>query len=144
MLSYFLGKPIRVCGFFDRLSMSYEAADTETALAQFENGVHVTVMANANVPNPGSGTSIEIYGTKGSLLTDPWSEEPVKVLGSDMKAIPVNRPQNAHFPMIDDFAKAIEAGKKPRFSGIDGMWATAVIHGVYESSRTGKVISITN
>ncbi|MFQ6040800.1 MAG: Gfo/Idh/MocA family protein, partial [Candidatus Poribacteria bacterium] len=65
MLSYFLGRPVKVCGFFDRLSMSYEAADTETALVQFENGVHVTVLANANVPNPGGGTSVEIYGTQG-------------------------------------------------------------------------------
>jgi predicted dehydrogenase len=144
MLSYFLGRPVKVCGFFDRLSMNYEAADTETALAQFENGVHVTVLANANVPNPGGGTSIEIYGTQGSLLTDPWSDEPVKVLGNNTGPIPVSRPHNAHFPMIDDFAKAIAEGKSPRFSGVDGMWATAVIHGVYESARTGKVISIPN
>jgi len=142
MLSYFLGRPVKVCGFFDRLSMNYEAADTETALAQFENGAHVTVLANANVPNPGGGTSIEIYGTKGSLLTDPWSEEPVTILGSDMEPISVSRPNNAHFPMIDDFARAISAGKSPRFSGIDGMWATAVIHGVYESAHTGKIIPV--
>ena len=142
MLSYFLGKPVKVCGFFDRLSMGYEAADTETALAQFENGVHVTVLANANVPNPGGGTSIEIYGTQGSLLTDPWSEEPVTILGSDIDPIPVVRPNNAHFPMIDDFARAISVGKSPRFSGIDGMWATTVIHGVYESAHTGKIIPI--
>jgi len=142
MLSYFLGRPVKVCGFFDRLSMNYEAADTETALAQFENGVHVTVLANANVPNTGGETSIEIYGTKGSLLTDPWSEEPVTILGSDMEPIPVSRPNNAHFPMIDDFARAILTGKSPRFSGVDGMWATAVIDGVYESAHTGKIIPI--
>jgi len=142
MLSYFLGRPIKVCGFFDKLSMSYEAADTETVLAQFETGVHVTVMANANVPNSSGDTSIEIYGTKGSLLTDPWSEEPVKVLGSEVEPISVNLPHNAHFPMIDDFARAIAEGRTPRFSGIDGMWATAVIHGVYESGNTGKIISI--
>jgi len=144
MLSYFFGRPIKVCGFVDRLSMSYEAADTETALVQFENMAHVTVLANANVPRSGNSTSLEIYGTQGALLTDPWSEEAVKVLGSDMEPIPVSRPHNAHFPMIDDFAGAIAKGRTPRFSGIDGMWATAVIHGVYESARTETIISIPN
>ena len=142
ILAYFFGRPVKVCGFLDRLSMDYEANDTETALVQFENEAHVTVLANANVPHPGINTSIEIYGTKGSLLTDPWSEEPVEVLGSNMAPIPVSIPQNVHFPIIDDFAKAISEERCPRFSGIDGMWATAVIHGVHESERTGKIISI--
>ena len=122
--------------------MDYEANDTETALVQFENEAHVTVLANANVPHPGGDTSIEIYGTQGSLLTDPWSDEPVKVLGSDMAPILVSLPRNAHFPMIDDFAKAIAEGRCPRFSGIDGMWATTVIHSVHESERTVQIISI--
>ncbi len=144
MLSYFFGRPIKVCGFVDKLSMSYEAADTETALVQFENMAHVTVLANANVPRADNSTSIEIYGTQGTLLTDAWSEEAVKVLGSDMEPIPVSHPHNAHFPMIDDFARAIAEGHIPRFSGIDGMWATAVIQGAYESARTGKIVSIPN
>ena len=143
MLTYFIGPPARVLGLADRLSMDYDAADTETALVRFENGAHVTVLANANVPHTGGVTSMEIYGTEGAMLTDPWSDDPVTVVGSDMEPIATRHPENAHGPMIADFARAVAEGRPPRFSGTDGMWATAVIHGVYESARTGKAVSIT-
>lgn len=142
MLSYFFGRPVKVCGFIDKLVHNYEAADTETGIIQFENMAHTTILANANVSQSGSSSSIEIYGTQGTFLTDPWSEDPVKVLGSDMEPINVSRPKNAHFPMIDDFANSITECRSPRFSGLDGLWATAVIYGVYESSRTGRLITI--
>ncbi len=151
-LVYWLGRPVRVAGLADRLSMPYEAADTETALVQFEGGAHATVLANANVPrgirrtagpgNPAGQTSIEIYGTEGALLTDPWSDEPVQVVGTDLPPIQCTRPENAHAPMIDDFATALADGRASRFSGVDGMWATAVIHGAYESARTGRWVEI--
>lgn len=152
LLAYLMaGRPVAVCGFADRLSMTYEAADTETALVRFDGGAHVTVLANANVPHPlgtakpcppGRFSSVEIYGTEGSLLTDPWSDEPVAVEGSDTEPLVVEQPANVHFPLIDDFARAIAQGRAPRFTGVDGMWATAVIAGTYESQRTGRVVKI--
>lgn len=143
LLAYLMGShPTAVCGFADHLSLPYEAADTETALVRFDNGAHVTVLANANVPHPGRLSSVEIYGTEGSLLTDPWSDEPVAVEGSDLAPIPVESAANAHFPIVDDFARAIAEGRAPRFRGQDGLWATAVIAGTYESQRTGRVVEI--
>ena len=144
MLTYFLGRPTKVTGFVDRLSHDYEAADTETAVVQYEGGVHVTVLANANVPERDKDSSMEIYGTEGSLLTDPWLDEPVEVIGNGngLDPIEVHPPSNAHAPMIDDFARAVAENRAPRFSGIDGMWATEVIYNTYESARTGKQISI--
>ncbi len=143
LLAYLMdSRPTAVCGFADHLSLPYEAADTETALVRFDNGAHVTVLANANVPHPGRLSSVEIYGAEGSLLTDPWSDEPVTVVGSDLPPIPVVSPANAHFPIIDDFARAIAEGRAPRFCGQDGLWATAVIAGTYESHRSGWVVEI--
>jgi predicted dehydrogenase len=78
----------------------------------------------------------------GALLTDPWSDAPVEVVGSGLPPLAVRRPENAHFPLIDDFARAIAEGRAPRFDGADGMWATAVIAGAYESARTGRVIPL--
>ena len=139
LLCYFLGEPECVTGLTDRLSMEYAACDTETALVRFANGAHVVAMANSNVRNPGPcATSVEIYGTEGALLTDPWNDEPVQVHGSDMEPIQVAVPANRHFPMIDDFARALAGGGHPRFDGVDGMWATAIIAGAYESARTGQ------
>lgn len=142
LLTYFFGRPVKVCGLVDRLTMTYEAADTETTLVQFQNGAHVTVLANANTPVAGESSTIEIYGTEGALLTDPWSEEPVAAIGSDMEPIPAAQPANAHYPLMDDFARAIANGTAPRFSGTDGMWATAVIEGTYEAAKSGKSVSL--
>lgn len=143
LLCHFLGRPTEVLGLADRLTMRYAACDTETALIRFESGAHVVAMANANVRHPGAlPTSIEIYGTEGSLLTDPWNGEPVTVVGCDHTPIPVTQPQNAHFPLIDDFASSLVGGGKPQFDGADGLWATALIAGAYESSRTGKAVAI--
>jgi predicted dehydrogenase len=155
MLVYWLGRPVRVAGLADRLSMPYPAADTETALVQLESGAHVTVLASANVPrgvfptagpgNPKGASSIAVYGTEGALLTDPWSEAPIEVVGSTgepMAPIQCALPENLHGPIVDDFASAIAAGRAPRFSGVDGMWATAVIAGALESARTGRFVEI--
>jgi predicted dehydrogenase len=154
LLVYWLGRPLRVAGLADRLSQPYPAPDTETALVQLAGGAHVTVLANANVPrgaapatagpsSPTGQTSIEVYGTRGALLTDPWSDAPVRVAGvDDLPPIPCARPQNAHAPLIDDFATAVAEGRAPRFSGVDGMWATAVIDGARESARSGRFVEI--
>ena len=152
LLAYWLGRPTRVAGLVDRLSSSYAAPDSETALVQFAGGVHATVLANANGPrgvrrtagpgNPTGQTSIEIYGTQGALLTDPWSDDPVHVLGTELPPVQCARPENAHFPMIDDFARAIAARRAPRFDGRDGMWATTVIAGAAESASSGSFIAI--
>jgi predicted dehydrogenase len=123
--------------------MDYAACDTETALVRFQNGAHVIATANANVRNPGKWpTSVEIYGTEGSLLTDPWSTEPVTIVGVDCEPIAVSTCDNTHLPMIDDFTKAVSEGRKPQFDGTDGMWATAIIAGAYESSETGQAVTI--
>jgi predicted dehydrogenase len=152
LLTYWLGPPARVAGLSDRLSLPYAAPDSETALVQFVSGAHATVLANANVPrnvrrtagpgNPAGETSIELYGTEGALFTDPWSDAPVEVVGADSPPITCTRPENAHAPMIDDFATAIAEGRPPRFTGTDGMWATAVIAGAAESARTGRFVEL--
>ncbi|MDQ3702139.1 MAG: Gfo/Idh/MocA family oxidoreductase [Chloroflexota bacterium] len=143
LLTHFLGHPQRVTGFVDRFTMPYDAADTETTLVQFGRGTHVTVQASANVPAPlPFDSTIEIFGTRGCLITDPWSDAPVHVLGTDLPPLFARRPANAHAPMIDDFARAIATGRPPRFTGTDGMWATAVVAGTYESARTGRTITL--
>ena len=143
LLCYWLGRPTETVGLMDRLEMAYAACDTETVLARFESGAHVLAMANSNVPHPGRfPTSMEVYGTEGSLLTDPWSAEPVSIVGVDDEPVAISVPDNAHFPMIDDFASAISQGRQPEFDGTDGMWATAIIDGAYESSETGRAVTI--
>ena len=142
MLTYFLGRPIRAMGMADRLTMDYAAADTETGLVQFEGGIHVTVLASANVPHSGDLSTLEVHGSEGSLLADPWSTGPVTIEGDDAPPIPIALPDNHHFPMMDDFARAIATDRPPRFDGVDGMWATAAIEAIYRAAESGTVTDI--
>ena len=155
LLVYWLGRPKRVAGLADTLTMPYQAPDTETTLVQFENGAHATVLASANLPRgirptagPSSGegqTSIELFGTRAALLTDPWSDAPIQVHGPDAQAfqpIHCTRPANAHFPLIDDFARSILEQRPPRFPAIEALYTTAIIHATAESSRTGRVVDL--
>jgi len=139
---YFLGRPTKVCGFVDKLTMGYEAADTETGLVQFENGAHVTVLASANTPASDRSTTMEIYGTRAAILMDPWSESALEIVGSERAPIAARPYGNSHTSVMDDFARAVAQGRPPRFAGVDGMWATAVIEAVYESARSGEGVSI--
>ena len=155
LLMYWLGRPTRVAGLADTLSMPYAAPDTETALVQFASGAHATVLASANIPrgihetagpsDPRGDTSIELYGTEGALLTDPWSDAPVQVLGPSASAfqpITCARPTNAHAPLMADFADAILEQRPPRFPPVEALWTTAVIHGAAQSAGTGRFVDV--
>ena len=147
--------PGRVAGLADTLSMPYPAPDTETTLVQFESGAHATVLASANMPRgirptagPSSGegqTSIELFGTKAALLTDPWSDAPIQLHGPDaatFQPVHCTRPTNAHSPLIDDFAQSILERRPPRFPAQDALYTTAIIHATAQSSQTGRFVEI--
>ncbi|HEU5316156.1 MAG TPA: Gfo/Idh/MocA family oxidoreductase [Chloroflexota bacterium] len=155
LLMYWLGRPTRVAGLADTLSMPYAAPDTETALVQFASGAHATVLCSANIPrgirqtagpsNASGDTSIELYGSEGALLTDPWSDAPVQLLGpkgASFEPITCQRPTNAHGPLMDDFARSIIESRPPRFSPEEALWTTAVIHGAAESAKRGRFVDL--
>lgn len=155
LLMYWLGRPTRVAGLADTLSMPYDAPDTETSLIQFASGAHATVLCSANIPrgihqtagpsDPRGNTSIELYGTDGALLTDPWSDAPVQLLGPNAAAfqpITCQRPTNAHAPLMADFAQSILENRPPRFSPEEALWTTAVIHATSQSAQTGRFVDV--
>lgn len=95
LLAYWLGRPTRVAGLADTLSMPYPAPDTETALVQFESdeakphggadahagarrrlvgGAHATVLASANIPRG-------IHKTAGP--GDPSGDTSIELYGTE-------------------------------------------------------------
>src|SRR5688572_24824841 len=155
LLAYWLGRPARVAGLTGTLSMPYSAPDTETTLVQFASSAHATVLCSANLPrgirpmagpsDPRGDSSIELYGTAGALLTDPWSDAPIQLLGphaSSFQPITCLRPTNAHVPVIDDFARSILEERPPRFPAVEALWTTAVIHATAESSQASRFVDV--
>ncbi len=68
--------------------------------------------------------------------------EAVITVGRDIEHRQVANPENLHYPLIDDFARAIIEDRPPRFSGADGIKATQVLEKIFESSRQQNWVEV--
>jgi hypothetical protein len=127
--------PTRVAGLADALTVPYAAPGTDAACVRFARGAHAAVLAGADLPrgfrptagpgDPAGDTSIELSGAEGALLTDPWSDAPVQVLGpgaGTLEPVTCQRPSNAHGPVIDGFARSILGDRPPRDAVAEARW----------------------
>jgi predicted dehydrogenase len=79
---------------------------------------------------------IHVVGSDAKLTLHPSDgEEAVVTVGREIEHRKIPKPENAHYPLIDDFARAIVEDRDPRFTAADGMAATQIIDAVFESSR---------
>jgi predicted dehydrogenase len=141
LLCYFLGEPESAAGFADRLALDFEAPDVETLVVRMKCGAHV--VSRHALCTPTGQDDFELFGTKGALLASPWDGDELTVaVGRQRETLRLPKHPNAHFPLIDDFAGRLSRGERPEFDGTDGMQATRIIDGCYESARTGSVVRV--
>ena len=55
--------------FIDTITHSYEVDDTSTILMKFKNGAQGVVDNFFNIPDQAAKNMLEIYGTKGAVIT---------------------------------------------------------------------------
>ncbi len=140
LLHYLLGEPAAVWGACDNLTQTeWQSPDSETAFVRYACGAHLTLACNWNVPH--SPPAWELHGTAGSLIDDPWSSGPLRVLGrDDLGDFQSEYPDNAHFGVVNDFARAVIEGRPPEFSAEQGAWATRIIEAAQRSAQTGQLV----
>ena len=140
VLCHLLGEPLEVVGFADRVTREdIEVADIESLVAKMANGAHVTGMWNWDVP--GGRDDMEVHGTKGSLLASPFDEPMLQVvIDGETTEHDVPKHENVHYPLIDDFARSVVEGRTPTYDGSDGIQATCIMWGAYESARRGRAM----
>jgi predicted dehydrogenase len=141
VLCYLLGEPESVAGFADRLVMDYDAPDTESLLIRMACGTHVVSrhsFATANFRD-----DFELFGSRGCLLATPFDGPRLTaIIDGQEQAFDLPPHANVHYPLIDDFAHALAHGAAPEFDGHDGLQATRIMSGCYESARTGRVVRV--
>lgn len=144
LLYYLLGKPAAVWAAGDHLTRSdWNSPDTETVFVRFECGTHVTLACNWNTPH--GVPAWELHGTTGSIVSDPWNPEPLRVLGrADIPEYISSLPENAHYGVVDDFARAVLEDRQPEFPAEQGAWATRIIEAANQSMHTGEIIEISS
>lgn len=162
LLEFIFGSRVaRVACFTGNLVQDYATEDTAVATLHFENGAVGMVDALFNVPDAAARNMLEIYGSKGSLVskgtvgqgsvgsisavvegdTGGYDAQQARDAGAAEQIIePVV--VNMYEAAIEGFCAAIENDTEPPVPGEDGMWSHRVIDACYESARTGRIVEI--
>ena len=162
LLEFFFGRAVKVAAFTGNLVQDYETVDTSAVLLEFENGAKGMVDNLFNVPDAAARNALEVYGSKGSLVTHGTIGQDS---GGTISAIveredreydaaqvrDVETPEeiiepevvNMYETAIQGFCEAIETDTEPPVPAEDGLWSHRVIEACYESAKTGKAVSLT-
>ncbi len=157
LLETFLGPIHKVLALTGNLVQNYPVEDSATTILQFESGVQATVDTFFNIPDEASKTRLEIYGSKGAILTegtmgqDPGGSVEVLFKEEDSGYDPMqNKGDTARFVPLDyekrdlflEEAKAfvdalIEDKPIIENSGESGIHSMRIVDAVYLSARSG-------
>ena len=169
LLVWLLGDPVEVYAHTARLAHErIEVEDTAVATITFAGGALGTVHATT-AAYPGLTARLQVHGDRGSAIIDgdrltyfhtanvdgaaadygadgganqvaavlPEPSAPGPSAGSDPAAL-----SDAHVAQYRDFLDAIEAGRPPLVTTAEASRTLAVIHGIYDSARTGRPVTI--
>lgn len=70
LLEYFAGPAKKIAALTGNLVHAYKSDDASTTLLEFESGAHGTVDCFFCIPDEASRTRLEVYGSKGAILTE--------------------------------------------------------------------------
>lgn len=154
MLQYFAG-PVREIFANWQLGAAHtiEAEDIVNAVVRYESGATGVIQASTAV-HPGYPERIEIHGTKGSAIItgdhltawdvqgDTGADAPVSTSIDSGAADPMAISLEPIKRQFLDFGSAVKNKTKPLVDGEEGFRALQIVLGVYDSARSGKVVSL--
>ncbi|NMB96305.1 MAG: Gfo/Idh/MocA family oxidoreductase [Clostridiaceae bacterium] len=156
LLCYIMGPVKYVHGFARTLVRNIEVEDTASAILEYENGALGVIQGTTSV-YPGLPRRMEISGDKGTIILEEdtiikWciegQEKPENLntgtstnkSASDPAAFGID----GHVLQISDMVDAINNNRRPMVDQYDGRRPVELILSIYESSRTGKTIELSN
>jgi len=152
-----------VSGFQDLLAHSYRTKieDTSTIVVRFANRAHGIIDNYFNLPDAAAQNSLEIHGTKGSLIgrgtigQDPTGhmfsiiqpQETGYNAGQNRVAEAKRQEydlkgESLYGQMMEIFSRCILENTEPPISFADGRRSVAVVAAIYESVRKRKVVKV--
>jgi len=160
LLLWMMGDATHVTGFTAMLAHErIEVEDTAVACLRFKNGALGVIQATTSV-HPGLPKTIGIHGDRGTAVIEQedilrWDFTPEtaedaavkqrfaqKVGASGGSSDPKAISHQGHARQLADFVRAIQTNTSPKVDGREGRRAVALICGIYESMRTGKVVAL--
>jgi predicted dehydrogenase len=162
LLEYFAGPIRRVTGFQGTLVHSYRSDDTSTTLLEFANGAQATVDCCFCIPDEASRTRLEIYGSKGGVLTEGTigqsvggKAEQIVGLGAEGYDAAQNKdtarvfaplpfePVDPYTAECAYFAECVLNGRAPEVNtGSAGVRVIRIAEQAYEACRTNRILTV--
>ena len=150
LLQYISGlKTVGVSAFCDTQTFRYEVDDNASLMLRMENGAHLHIESNFNIPSQVTPNRIEIYGTKGSLLAEGTFRQvsdgsvQVHLLGEDSVRISYQLEPaegNMYTREIESFSNAILNDSEPLVGIRDAYEVQRIIEAAYQSSQSGTYV----
>jgi UDP-N-acetyl-2-amino-2-deoxyglucuronate dehydrogenase len=163
LLRWCMGPPAEVTAVCSAQTHQIEAEDTSLAIVRFGSGAVGTILSST-AAFPGFPQRLEITGTEGTVTiedgriarrafgadSDPDSDSgiraapqapgdrPAAAAGSHPAALDVA----GHAAQIADLLAAADSGREPAVTGESGREALEIVCAVYESSRTGRPVTL--
>lgn len=141
LLAWWFGVPAQLVARADTLTHDYDVEDAVSMIMTLANGAHCTASFNWNSET--WTDEIHVVGTQAKVTLAPCDgDEAIVTVGRDTKRQTIPKPDNAHYPIVDDFARAIIENRPPRFTGADGSMSSRIMDAVYRSSRDGTWVKM--
>ena len=160
LMEMFFGEIKRVGCFINNCIHDYESEDSAVATLFFENGAMASIDAFFCIPDAGSKTRLELYGSAGSILAEGtlgqskngemtayfengasgYAEQQVRSKGERISINP--KPVNTYQSEVEEFSASILEGRETTISAKSALRTQNVLAACYESAKTGKVVEL--
>jgi UDP-N-acetyl-2-amino-2-deoxyglucuronate dehydrogenase len=152
LLRWCMGPPAEVTAVYSTQAHQIEVEDTALAIVRFASGAVGTILSST-AAFPGFPQRLEITGTEGTVIvedgrivrralaagTDPGSPA---ASAASAAADPAALDVVSHAAQLADLLDAVDTGHEPSVSGQSGRDALEIVLAVYESSRTGRPVTL--
>ncbi len=139
-------EPVRISALVDTFVSDVEVEDTVSAVMKLDNGAMMTVLSASSLMGAkSSGTTI--HGRLGQIqLSDPikvfTTRTDTEFAAEEWTEVQVPKDELTYVPYLKVTCRAILDGSEVPIPGTEGLKTLAVVTGIYESSRTGKPVTL--
>ena len=107
-----------------------EVEDTACALLRFVGGTQGVISVTHAAREPRD--TLEVFGSEGSVRVEVLNEGRLRIRTSDGERFESHPPHaNLHQPLVEDFARAVLEGGRPRVDGQVGQKVSEVLEQIY-------------
>ena len=158
LIRWCMGPVAEITAVCSTLAHQIEAEDTSLAIVRFSSGA-VGTISSSTAAFPGFPQRLEITGTEGTVTVEDGQivrrafgadaglatpagsgagHHAAPVPGSDPGSLDVA----SHAAQIADLLAAVDGGREPAVTGQGAREALEIVCAVYESSRTGRTVTL--